>query len=154
MGFVDTIKHNFTHYVDFKGRAPRSQFWWWMLFVWIGTSVAAGIDAGLGWGVFPGLGVLTTIFSLVVVLPNLGVAVRRLHDGDHTGWWLFWLVAGSVIYSITISVLAAADLSAVILGAVGIVASIALLVVAIIVLVYYIKKGTAGPNRFGADPLA
>jgi uncharacterized membrane protein YhaH (DUF805 family) len=29
MGFVETIKHNFSNYATFSGRASRSQFWWW-----------------------------------------------------------------------------------------------------------------------------
>ena len=39
-----------------------------------------------------GAGLLNSVFSLVVLLPGLGVSVRRLHDTDHSGWWLLILL--------------------------------------------------------------
>jgi uncharacterized membrane protein YhaH (DUF805 family) len=43
--------------------------------------------AGLGWGAYGG--VLSTIYSLAVLIPSLAVSVRRLHDTNRTGWWIF-----------------------------------------------------------------
>ena len=39
MGFIEAVKYNFQHYADFKGRAQRSQYWWWALFVLITTAI-------------------------------------------------------------------------------------------------------------------
>ena len=36
-----------------------------------------------------GIGVLGVIYSLAVLIPGLAVGVRRLHDTDRSGWWLF-----------------------------------------------------------------
>ena len=47
MGFADAIKTNFSKYVTFSGRAPRSEFWWWALFTFIGNVVFTAIDVAL-----------------------------------------------------------------------------------------------------------
>lgn len=83
MTFGEAVKSGFDHYAKFDGRAARPAFWWWFLF---GVLVAIGaniIDAILGtWGVVNGLA------GLALLLPNLSVAIRRLHDTDHSGWWV------------------------------------------------------------------
>ena len=83
MTFSEAVKSGFDHYTKFDGRAGRPAFWWWFLF---GVLVAIGaniIDAILGtWGVVNGLA------GLALLLPNLSVAIRRLHDTDHSGWWV------------------------------------------------------------------
>ena len=83
MTFGEAVKSGFDHYAKFDGRASRPAFWWWFLF---GVLVAIGaniIDAILGtWGVVNGLA------GLALLLPNLSVAIRRLHDTDHSGWWV------------------------------------------------------------------
>jgi uncharacterized membrane protein YhaH (DUF805 family) len=86
MGFVDAIKTCFRKYVDFKGRARRPEYWWFILFYFIvltGLSILDGVMAALGLpGFFGFLGILG------LVLPSLAVAVRRLHDTDRSGWML------------------------------------------------------------------
>jgi uncharacterized membrane protein YhaH (DUF805 family) len=87
MNFVDSIKLGFSNYVNFTGRACRSEFWFWFLFVFIVSLVAAIIDMMIG------ARVTGTIFSLAVLLPNIAITVRRLHDTDRSGWWvLLWFV--------------------------------------------------------------
>jgi uncharacterized membrane protein YhaH (DUF805 family) len=88
MGFVDAIKSGFNNYVNFSGRACRSEFWFWALFSLIANIVASIIDLGLGVG-FVGL-----IVALALLLPGIAVAVRRLHDIDRTGWWLLIAFTG------------------------------------------------------------
>jgi uncharacterized membrane protein YhaH (DUF805 family) len=70
-------------YANFSGRAMRSEYWWYVLFVIIVAVVLAIIDS-----VILGASVLGSIWSLATLLPSLGVAVRRLHDLDKSGWWL------------------------------------------------------------------
>lgn len=75
MTFGESIKTCFSKYADFTGRATRSEFWWWTLFVVLvslGTSILSDK--------------LSAVFSLAVMLPGLAVGARRLHDTDRSGW--------------------------------------------------------------------
>lgn len=76
-------------YVDFKGRARRKEYWWFVLVnVLIGVGLAM-IEAGAGiTDPTTGYGPLTGLYSLAVLLPGLAVSVRRLHDTGRRGWWL------------------------------------------------------------------
>ncbi len=76
--FINGIKR----YVDFNGRARRTEFWMYALFYMIGYIVLVVID------VVVGIGFLAILYSLGLLLPSLGVAVRRLHDTDRSGLWL------------------------------------------------------------------
>lgn len=125
-------------YINFSGRASRSEFWWFMLFYWlvlVGVSFLVfgvfGALGGPGNGGFGGPGVFLVLFGIVFLalfLPLLSVTVRRLHDRDMSGWWyLGVLILGQVPY-------------------LGVLISIGFLVLMAL-------KGTDGPNRFGPDPL-
>lgn len=88
MSFGDAVKTCFSKYATFKGRARRSEYWWYWLFAVILSCVAVGVDYSMGWiNRTIGLGVCSGILSLALLLPNLAVAVRRLHDTGHSGWW-------------------------------------------------------------------
>ena len=77
MEFTTAVRTVLTeNYANFRGRAQRSEFWWFVLFTFVCT-VALGAVADL----------LAGLFSLAVLLPAIGVAVRRLHDVDRSGWW-------------------------------------------------------------------
>jgi uncharacterized membrane protein YhaH (DUF805 family) len=82
MGFVDAIKSGFSNYVNFSGRASRSEYWFWILFYIIVLVVASVLDGVLGTGLF------APIASLGLFLPGLAVSVRRLHDLDKSGWFI------------------------------------------------------------------
>ncbi|HUO88109.1 MAG TPA: DUF805 domain-containing protein [Rhizomicrobium sp.] len=71
------------HYFDFNGRARRAEFWWYVLVVIIISVILNVID-----GIAHLSGILGGLFSLAMLLPNLGVAVRRLHDINRSGWWI------------------------------------------------------------------
>jgi uncharacterized membrane protein YhaH (DUF805 family) len=87
MSFADAVKTGFTRFATFQGRASRSEFWYFMLFIFLGSAVLRTIDA------ITGLPVLGAIFALVTLIPNIAVSVRRLHDTDRSGWWyLLFLV--------------------------------------------------------------
>ena len=82
MGFGQAISSGFSNYVNFSGRACRSEYWFWVLFVLIADVVAIAIDAAIG------MQIVSSLFGLAVLLPGLAVTVRRLHDLDRTGWWI------------------------------------------------------------------
>ncbi|HVL76186.1 MAG TPA: DUF805 domain-containing protein [Noviherbaspirillum sp.] len=77
MTFIDAIKTCFAKYADFTGRATRSEYWWFFLFVVLG-SIAAGAIAD----------VVHLLFMLATLLPSLAAAARRLHDTGRSGWLL------------------------------------------------------------------
>jgi uncharacterized membrane protein YhaH (DUF805 family) len=83
MGFADAVRTCLSKYVDFQGRAMRSEFWWFALFNIIVQIVTSLIDRGV-----LNYPVLSTIATLALILPGLAVSVRRLHDTDRSGWWL------------------------------------------------------------------
>ncbi len=140
MSFMESIKTCFGKYATFSGRAARSEFWWFMLFLWLGMVVLSYVDTlvfgardvvmmtgtdsfetGMGfsfnWQPQP----ITAIFILATLVPNLAVGARRLHDGGRTGWW--WLIA--------------------LIPMLGF----------IVLLIFFIPKGTEGDNQYGPDPL-
>jgi uncharacterized membrane protein YhaH (DUF805 family) len=116
MGFGQAISAGFSNYVNFSGRACRSEYWYWVLFVILADIVAGIIDYLLG------MQIVSSLFGLVTLLPGIAVSIRRLHDLDRTGWWILLALIPLIGW--------------------------------IILLIWYISKGTDGPNRFGPDPLA
>jgi uncharacterized membrane protein YhaH (DUF805 family) len=76
-------------YAVFSGRARRTEFWYFVLFNIIVTIVLSLIDTLLGtFNILRGVGLLSGIYGLAVLIPTLAVTVRRLHDIDRTGWWI------------------------------------------------------------------
>lgn len=137
-GFIEAIRVCFTNYVTFSGRASRSEFWFFMLFTWLG-SFAVELLTGQS-------GIASGIFSLVTLLPTLAVSVRRLHDTDRTGWWM---CGGLVIIAVSIPlfILFVAQGLSPILGPTII--SLAWLAYSIVLIVFFCQRGTPGANRFG-----
>ena len=78
----------------FKGRANQSEFWYFTLFYFIVGTILYYIDLSfLGYNpVNPAsIGVLQSIFGLVVVIPFLSLTIRRLHDVNKNGWNVLWI---------------------------------------------------------------
>jgi uncharacterized membrane protein YhaH (DUF805 family) len=86
MGFTEAITSGFRNYVNFSGRAVRSEFWYWVLFAILASIVAGLIDLAL-FGV-EGSSPINSLVGLALFLPGLAVSVRRLHDLDRSGWWI------------------------------------------------------------------
>ena len=76
-------------YAVFTGRARRKEYWFFVLFNLIATIVLSMIDGMLGmYDAAAGIGVLSGIYGLGVLIPSIAVGIRRLHDTDRSGWWL------------------------------------------------------------------
>jgi uncharacterized membrane protein YhaH (DUF805 family) len=97
ISFRGAIVRGFRKYATFAGRASRSEYWWWTLFIAVVVFVLAlpaaviGIQTSPDGGRTPGLPavpllVLLTLFYLAVLVPSIAVTVRRLHDGGYSGW--------------------------------------------------------------------
>ncbi len=76
------------NYANFEGRARRSEYWYFVLFnfiisvsAWIISIILIFFGGFLLWFFIP-------IFSLALIIPNLAVQVRRLHDTGKSGWYL------------------------------------------------------------------
>ena len=80
---VTAVKTCLKKYFDFKGRARRSEFWWFVLFVIIVSSVLTFFS-----GLVPAIGYVGMAFSLAMFIPQLSALTRRLHDTNHRGWWI------------------------------------------------------------------
>lgn len=118
----------FENYVNFSGRARRSEYWYFVLMS-ILISIGIGIIEGfLGLNSYESNdfgfqvqgGILSNIYMLAVFLPGLGVTVRRLQDTNKSGW----LVLLALIP----------------------------LVGAIILIVFLAMEGDNGKNEYGPDP--
>ena len=84
-------------YAAFSGRASRSEYWYFFLFLVLLAIVTSIIDAAI----FPGNELMPTysIFSLLTIIPSISAAARRLHDVDRSGWWqlLYFTIIGSLL---------------------------------------------------------
>ncbi len=77
--FLHAVKDN---YCNFDGRASRYEYWWFVLCNVIISCVCSLIDQLIGVAIISGL------VGLALLLPGLGLAVRRLHDINKSGWWV------------------------------------------------------------------
>jgi len=137
MGFAEAVKSCMTsRYVAFKGRASRSEYWWFSLFtmlIYVSACVPLVVIAAnqKAAGQRPADSMAFVLFALllglsflVLLLPAISVSVRRLHDLDWRGWWYLILL---VPYLGTLA--------------------------ALVMVIGFCFRGTAGANRFGEDPL-
>jgi len=125
MTFTQAVKSGFRNYTNGQGRAVRSEYWYWQLFVVL-VSIAVQIlefilSAAFG---LPERHPLFVGMDLAVrfafFLPNISVTIRRLHDTGRSGWWMF----------------------------------IALTVIGVIPLVIWLcMRGKPGKNQYGRNPL-
>ncbi|TAK60993.1 DUF805 domain-containing protein [Methylobacter sp.] len=84
--YLETLKK----YAVFSGRARRKEYWYFFLFNFLISILLVVIDSAMGTvSAETGLGLLSGIYSLAVLIPGISVTVRRLHDTDRSGWWCF-----------------------------------------------------------------
>ena len=90
MDFIGAIKAGFKNYANFRGTATRPEYWYWILFTFLVSLVV---------GSFESLETVSLVFSLAVLLPSLGLAVRRLRDAGFSWVWLLLPAAGIFPFS-------------------------------------------------------
>jgi uncharacterized membrane protein YhaH (DUF805 family) len=89
--YIEVLKK----YAVFDGRARRKEYWMFFLFNFI-IAFALGFFAGLaGLPAF-----VAQIYSLAVLIPAIAVGIRRMHDTDHSGWWLLFPIV-NLIFAVT-----------------------------------------------------
>lgn len=88
--YIQAIKN----YCNFSGRARRTEYWMFALISAVIVFVLGIIDGIIG------IKILTNLYSLFIVIPELALSFRRLHDIDKSAWWLliaFVPVVGAII---------------------------------------------------------
>lgn len=75
-------------YAMFDGRARRKEYWYFMSFNILISIVLIIIDVVIGTASLGGVGLLSGIYTLAVLIPGIAVSVRRLHDTNRNGWWM------------------------------------------------------------------
>jgi len=130
-------------YADFNGRASRNEFWCFFAFLIIVNAVAGIVGMMFGVG-----GTLPSLIGLLLVIPQVAVAVRRLHDLGRTGREL----------AVPCVMLAALPLAFAFRGILPKIVALGLLGLTLLVfanlLMLFTKKGSTVPNRYGAAPTA
>ncbi len=149
---IDTFRHNLTnHYFDFKGRVSRQEFWYFVLACFIIFLAAAILDG------IAHTGVLGAIVGLALLLPIAGLGARRLQDIGRNGQlvWI-WVVLSAINRLIGLSLALSGPLGA--LGflyfffSFGWLLGLAELVIAVVLIYFWVQPGTVGTNQYGPDP--
>ncbi|WP_341862712.1 DUF805 domain-containing protein [Gymnodinialimonas sp. 57CJ19] len=120
MTFKEAIRTNIVECLNFQGRSPRSAYWWYVLFVTLGSIVTFILDIVFFWPPMAEMGPffiesfgsisdfyirvmpITTFWYLLNYLPILAVGVRRMHDCDRPGWWFIATVIFVTIFSLIV----------------------------------------------------
>lgn len=147
-------------YADFSGRAPRAEYWWFVLALLVAFIVARIIDSivGLGHMVFYAYGPLATLLWLATIVPSIAVGIRRLHDTGRPGWWILLPI---VPYCLAIVIGGPAMIAGMATsGGAGMMAGMALAglfmliggICAIVLLVFMVLPSMPGDNRYGPNP--
>ncbi len=89
MTFQQSIQTCFKKYADFKGKASRTEYWGFWIFLLIVSLLIAYIDRSFfsGFTNTVGTGPMGFLFGISVLVPLIAVGARRLHDSNRSGWW-------------------------------------------------------------------
>jgi len=83
-------------YAVFSGRAHRTEYWMFVLFNLIISFGIGFIEVILGAVTNTNQSVLSIIYLLALLVPSLALNVRRMHDTDHSGWWIIVPIASFI----------------------------------------------------------
>jgi uncharacterized membrane protein YhaH (DUF805 family) len=147
MTFSESIKTVvFKKYATFKGRASRSEYWWYSLFASL-IALLGAVIANTLYG-DPSELTLFDIVSLLLLLPGLAVSIRRLHDVNKSGWWLLYPWLGLILVPI------ASLFDDTSLMDSMVVISFSLMTLGYLYVLYLaIKKSDSGENQYGKNPV-
>lgn len=134
----------FRRIADVSGRSRRTEFWLFWLSAMILQMVAAYFDAASSQPlIVGGMGLITLVTTLILLVPAATVGIRRLHDIGRSGWWM--LIFGLPYLGWLVSVEA---------GMQGVIPAIALLLGSVILLVLLVQPGKVDDNSYGSNPKA
>lgn len=141
MNFQTSIKTCLSKYLDFSGRASRSEYWFFFLFSQLTNIAANVIDYGVLGRRENDVTPVATLCALVLFLPSLSALIRRLHDINVTGWAALWPLVFAPLALLLM------------LGDAGVIIYSLLWLGALIFVIYKLaQRGTDGSNKYGPDP--
>jgi uncharacterized membrane protein YhaH (DUF805 family) len=133
-------------FLDFKGRAQRAEYWFFVLFYVLLSFPVAFIATMTGYED------LNLIYALGLLLPSLAVAARRLHDTGRSGWIQAAPIGAAGVSGFTGAIAFSSPTSA---GFLVFGLAVAAFIVAQGMLVYFlVKDSDPGDNKFGPNPKA
>lgn len=97
MNMNQAISNVFKNFATFEGRARRSEYWYFMLFLWLVNFVVSVMYGAVDYYT---VSAILSLWNLAMLIPSMAVCWRRLHDTGRSGvYWLFNLipVAGQII---------------------------------------------------------
>ncbi|MGV8876047.1 MAG: DUF805 domain-containing protein [Rhodoglobus sp.] len=103
MTFFESIAIVFRKYAEFTGRAGLAEFWWFVLFSFISSSIFAALDLTAAQSMFAFGANLAGAWSIALIVPQLAVTVRRLRDSGRHWANIFWIllpIAGIIVLAI------------------------------------------------------
>lgn len=136
MGFGEAISTCFRNYVKFSGRAKRPEYWWFILFTFLGSLVTALIP------------VVNMIFALAVLIPSLAVFWRRMHDIGKPGYVYFLPFIGALISIFGVIMGQGSPEFGQILIVVG---GLIMFGLTILLIVWLASPSQTGRNKYGGD---
>ncbi|GBQ05506.1 DUF805 domain-containing protein [Saccharibacter floricola] len=90
------------HYAHFKGRTRRREFWYFNLCYYLISFSLTGasfiVHESKNILLIDAVQIVSVIYHLAMIIPNLSVNARRLHDSNHSGWWMLLPVVNLVFY--------------------------------------------------------
>jgi uncharacterized membrane protein YhaH (DUF805 family) len=146
--FMDTVQN---HYMDFSGRVGRPQFWYYIL-VAVLLEIAAAIVGGV-----VGTSLLGAVVGLLLLLPNAGMAARRMQDTGRSGQlvWI-WVIVGAIYGLIGVLIGLTGPFGALAFLAffftIGWLINLAMLVITIVIIYFCAQPGQAEANQYGPPP--
>lgn len=153
MNFQNSISTCFSKIFDFGGRASRSEFWWFVLFVFALGSVASYFMVNSyqsnpnNWFRKDNSGKIVDTVTFLIYLLVLSAACRRLHDIGKSGWWLSIVIVPTFASSLLSLITDSVDLNLLKLGV-----GLCVLAGSILLFIWLVKRSSPEKNRYG-DPL-
>ena len=135
MSFIESVKTVlFQKYATFKGRASRSEYWWFALFMFLTGFIGLVSE------------IINGIISLLIFIPSIAVMVRRLHDTNNSGLLLLGPLGFFTVGYLTMDVNSGDDYFGGIVVILG-------LIFYLYIFYLTIKKGDESENQYGPNPL-
>lgn len=160
VSFTEAIKLGFRNYFKFSGRSTRAEYWWWVLFITLVSTMLSITNCGINIATQGQSSILQNLFSLATLIPSLALGSRRLHDVSKSGWWQLGIVllvivgVGSVIFGILAMIFDMfGDNGPFGVGLILILMGLSALLAGFISwIIWCTRKGEYGPNMYGLDP--
>lgn len=150
---IDWALRPLRRYADFRGRAPRAEYWWYSLMVAVVGGLLGMADVKLLHGpIYGDYGALGLPFTVAVIVPGFAVLIRRLHDTDNSGWWAVLHLPGVILLLAGHSPIHASKVLSELTGPLHLFVSLGWAIASLALFVFTVIRGTDGQNRYGPDP--